>query len=508
MTINNSIYGIVLLISGAAGFPVFLLSLKRKKKGRPLPSFFGPLCLSNALWSLFCALFFLLPGQTAFVFYILEFAAASVSGVATYMLMVKLLGRQDSLGAAALASAIPIVILALTIINRYYSYAAEGLSFGSINGLRAAAGPEGLWVLAHGAAFCVCLALASGLLIKQYLRLPKNHRSPVLPLMAGWILMGAARVLPAAGLNVVPFGLASAIAQVSQIILFAVLIKTRALDTLLTSRDLLFCNNKNAVFILDNDRKIVDCNSEAAHLGVDIGSVNLRGTAYSYVVEKLMEIYSGRFFQGDSSVFTLYKEDADVHYQVVSTDIPDGLGNVAGSYVEIANVTPFMSFIYQLRDIAYYDQLTGLHNRRSFVERLAEFDDASYMPLGVMVGDVNGLKKVNDTKGHALGDELLISISKVLISASKNEDAPDALWFRTGGDEFIGLFPNTTQKRMEDAANEISRGCSSLDSSRFLGADIAIAYRLKTQMWQDVQLLLEEADRSMYEDKYNRRKSG
>lgn len=81
--------------------------------------------------------------------------------------------------------------------------------------------------------------------------------------------------------------------------------------------------------------------------------------------------------------------------------------------------------------------MTGLHNRAYFTKKVNELIKEEAFPIRIIMGDVNGLKMVNDTFGHIEGDNLIIAMSNRLKSLYNNY-----LIFRWGGDEFILLVPN------------------------------------------------------------------
>lgn len=84
---------------------------------------------------------------------------------------------------------------------------------------------------------------------------------------------------------------------------------------------------------------------------------------------------------------------------------------------------------------AYYDQMTGLKNRRAYSERLERLSKALTRPCCVVMIDVNGLKQMNDSRGHAAGDELILGTAECIRAAFP--EAEDA--YRLGGDEFCVL---------------------------------------------------------------------
>ncbi|MCP4604163.1 MAG: GGDEF domain-containing protein [Proteobacteria bacterium] len=95
-----------------------------------------------------------------------------------------------------------------------------------------------------------------------------------------------------------------------------------------------------------------------------------------------------------------------------------------------------------LRERTMIDELTGLYNRRFFerslayeIERFRRYQHA----IGIILLDVDFFKKVNDTYGHAIGDEVL----KHLVHVAQNNIRTADLLARYGGEEFVALLPNT-----------------------------------------------------------------
>ncbi|WP_235568075.1 diguanylate cyclase domain-containing protein [Mycobacterium sp. Root135] len=117
---------------------------------------------------------------------------------------------------------------------------------------------------------------------------------------------------------------------------------------------------------------------------------------------------------------------------------------------------------------AHQDPLTGLANRRELERRFEEVDWTT-TPAALLVGDLDGLKRVNDRDGHPAGDALLREVGSVLGDVASTMD--DVTAVRLGGDEFCVLMLHCTLDSAERVASETSHRVR-----RILGADVTLSW--------------------------------
>lgn len=101
-----------------------------------------------------------------------------------------------------------------------------------------------------------------------------------------------------------------------------------------------------------------------------------------------------------------------------------------------------MSANAQLKRLASVDELTGLLNRRGTTERVAQAFSLARRhgtPLSIAMIDLDDFKHVNDTEGHAMGDEVLRAVARSITSVLRDSDVSG----RLGGDEFVVALPHT-----------------------------------------------------------------
>jgi diguanylate cyclase (GGDEF)-like protein len=185
------------------------------------------------------------------------------------------------------------------------------------------------------------------------------------------------------------------------------------------------------------------------------------------------------------SVYLVYQQ-----YQIIRMR-----NQIADQIQSLAKVETLTAEVYKL---AALDQLTGLYNRRSGEQRLAEEMSRAVRhdrPLTLLLIDLDNLKRINDQFGHAAGDLLLKLFAERLQRAIRGSD----LAVRLGGDEFMVLLP-------ECRADEVKHVLGRLEGLRVEYEREKIDCRF-SRGWTDFRPgetapeLLKRADEALYEDK-------
>lgn len=160
------------------------------------------------------------------------------------------------------------------------------------------------------------------------------------------------------------------------------------------------------------------------------------------------------------------------------------------------DITALVETQEKIRYLSYHDKLTGLYNRAFFEEELKRLDNDRNLPLSIIMGDVNGLKIINDIFGHLDGDKLLKNIGDILKNSIRKGD----ILSRWGGDEFIILLPNTSEDVAEQIISRIRKKCINSKSQLKYG-DISLGYATKHSSQVDIKDILADAENNMYKNK-------
>ena len=144
--------------------------------------------------------------------------------------------------------------------------------------------------------------------------------------------------------------------------------------------------------------------------------------------------------------------------------------------------------IRRLESYSYRDQLTGVGNRRALLSYIRTIPDGT--SLAFIFGDINGLKKENDTKGHEAGDRLIQRSADVLAETADREHV-----FRMGGDEFLLIAENKTAQE----ADALLQQLQAIYAERHLS--VALGCAVKKSPITNIDAVLSETDALMYENK-------
>ncbi len=155
--------------------------------------------------------------------------------------------------------------------------------------------------------------------------------------------------------------------------------------------------------------------------------------------------------------------------------------------------------------LSTHDQLTGIHNRHYFVSKLEKLEDSDVYPIAIISADLNGLKTVNDTFGHKMGDKYIKLCAKIFKESIRSKD----ILARVGGDEFAIILPNSARKTGDKIISSIKTNINNYNKTNEEKYQLGVSLGLA--VCKSEKISLEEtyniADKRMYRDKRKYKKS-
>ena len=135
--------------------------------------------------------------------------------------------------------------------------------------------------------------------------------------------------------------------------------------------------------------------------------------------------------------------------------VKDSSGNITDLRGAAQDITERKNSENQMRDLSNHDYLTGLYNRRYFDEAIDQLNTPDQLPLSFIIGDINGLKLINDTFGRKAGDAIVIETARIINGFCGQDD----VLAKTGGDEFSILLPQTSHDATVALIKQIQSSC-------------------------------------------------
>ena len=264
----------------------------------------------------------------------------------------------------------------------------------------------------------------------------------------------------------------------------------------------IFDNAADPIIVYDMDLSILAVNSVACNL-FGLTESEMRSASFDSLLEQDQSSDAkGCIAQLRENQYALMqavhrrKDGTDIYIEVNAKQIKwNGGPAVLGICRDITERKKAENDILYL---SYHDQLTGLYNRRFYEEELMRTDTKRNLPLTIVMGDVNGLKQINDSLGHTAGDELLKKAADALKMACRADD----ITARLGGDEFVILLPRTNAAEAEKIIERIKNEASAMKTEN-ITVSISFGYETKNDETDNIQEIFKKAEDRMYEKKFS-----
>ena len=162
----------------------------------------------------------------------------------------------------------------------------------------------------------------------------------------------------------------------------------------------------------------------------------------------------------------------------------------------VSDITDRVNKQNEIAHMSYHDRLTGMYNRRFFEEELLRLDTKRNLPLSIAMGDINGLKLLNDSFGHATGDLLIKMVADMIKTGCRSDD----ISARLSGDEFVIILP---QSNREESLKVLERIMSLLDDETIesIKPSISFGCATKKSVDEDIADIFKKAEAAMYNHK-------
>jgi diguanylate cyclase (GGDEF)-like protein/PAS domain S-box-containing protein len=266
----------------------------------------------------------------------------------------------------------------------------------------------------------------------------------------------------------------------------------------------LFCNSNDAMVLIDSKEKIIDINERFNELfGYSIK--NIIGEDIDELIVnpdelELSRSYNDKMKTGEKvsrEAKRLHKSGELIDVEINAVPIFTK-GQYVGGFGIYRDIRERKTNEDRIKFLSFFDELTGLYNRRFYEIELKRLNTNRRLPLSLIIADVNGLKLINDAFGHDLGDKVLIKTAEILKESSRTDD----IVARLGGDEFVLLLPNTTSDEAEKIIERINKEINQVKMGA-INLSVSLGWDTKTFDNEAIEKIFKNAENYMYRKKLN-----
>ncbi|MBX3705636.1 MAG: diguanylate cyclase [Pseudomonadales bacterium] len=261
----------------------------------------------------------------------------------------------------------------------------------------------------------------------------------------------------------------------------------------------------DGIAIVDRQGQILDLN-QAARRCLMVGDAPITGRSLVELAtgNGLAEVCAGRAESGEITV-------GSRTYHVRGTVLETGRTSTPCTVLVLRDITErraaedeLLRVKQEMETLAHTDPLTGLSNRRYFMQRLHEEIERARRhghPLSVALLDLDHFKIINDTFGHDAGDQVLRAVARTIFGVKRSSDVAA----RFGGEEFALLLPETDPAGAARVAERLREAIESLLVPRPAGAPLSVTTSIGVATLHSPEAgldnLLIRADRALYDAK-------
>jgi len=295
-----------------------------------------------------------------------------------------------------------------------------------------------LYYLLHIQA-AVCAFAMYALMIPRLKSSNQKYRANLILLMVGCafiVLMDIFFLL-----KITPYGINLVHSSVTVIILmlYYCIMRYNLIDITPIASEMALGSVRDAFILIDQNNRFLRANDAACTLFPRLKEIE-KGSPISQIEE-----WPAELTPGDGKETVAFSMGNDKYYTASVNIITSKKSKSLGCIIIIQDITETVRMTKKLEEIAYTDSLTGIYNRRHFVNLTAtqfERSKRTNAEVYIVLFDVDHFKRVNDTYGHPVGDEVL----KIVVNRVNSAVRPYDLFGRYGGEEFILSVPDIDEE--------------------------------------------------------------
>lgn len=350
---------------------------------------------------------------------------------------------------------IPIISLIMVATNDWHHFHYRVFEIDPILGFPYVHQEIGIWYMIHGVFTFGCMFVAFLLVVFRWKETEKAYLPQLISLIIGQLIPMLTAFIYLIGFTPPGIDPVPMVLWLSSLLYLWAISSSRLFTLMPIAKDTIFNSINDGVIVLDESYRLIEYNQASKCMFPRLDK-SMFGMDFDRVwFEQSGESFPFQLNTACTQEFKLAIDDSERIYQVRTSSLQHANNN-KGLLIIFTDITELKMLQVKLEHQAYYDELTQIFNRRAFFQQCEQnFTRAkeNSMPFTIILADVDHFKKVNDTYGHYIGDQLLVHVTKVFQSQLRK----DILFARYGGEEFVLALDGYTILEGKELANQLRR---------------------------------------------------
>ncbi|WP_078381913.1 histidine kinase N-terminal 7TM domain-containing diguanylate cyclase [Sutcliffiella halmapala] len=398
---------------------------------------------------------------------------------------------------------IPFISMVMVATNDLHHFHYRVFEVDSVLGAPYIQQEIGIWYVIHGIFTFSCMFVAFFLVLSRWRETTKIYRTQLISLMFGQLLPMITAFLYLIGYTPPGVDPVPMVLCFSSLLYLWAISSSRLFTITPIAKDSIFNSINDGVIVLDESNRLIEFNQASKGMFPP-----LTKSMFGMDFDKVWFELSGESFPSKLEIafhreIKLETNNSKRIYQVRTSSLQQA-NNSKGLLIIFTDITELKRLQVKLEHQAYYDELTQIFNRRAFFQKceqeLAEAKKYS-LPFTVILIDIDYFKKVNDTFGHDVGDQLLVHVVKTC-QTQLNEEM---LFARYGGEEFVLAWKGSPLSESELLANQLCRHIETqplITTEGVITVTISSGVAVATEDSEEtLHQLLNKADKALYSAK-------
>ena len=396
--------------------------------------------------------------------------------------------------------AVPIITFIMRATNEWHHLYYSKIELQSFAGMSPMLLTKGPWYVVQMTYVLITLITCTWFYYKRYKDSVGIERIQFRLLLIASVLPYVSLVLVTMNLGGVGIDYTAIILPPCVLLINLALTKYNFLEIKVMAREHIFEESEEGIVLINRLNQVVDYNEKSIALFQLFDSQLHEGP-----IEKLLENQKellGAIMRFENKIYMIETKDTPKFVNVISKGVHNH-NEMVGLLITISDVTEREELRRRLEQMAVTDELSGLNNRRRFREYGEEAVDRAlryHEQLSILMMDIDYFKRINDTYGHGVGNQVIKSFSAHLKHSFRGTDTVA----RMGGEEFAVIMINTDMATAYEKAEGFRRHIYELEErygDYVVHYSISIGISTITEEAQTLDQLINLADEALYEAK-------